>query len=145
MCFSFLIYVLFYSRRLFVILEAECVGYLDGPVEMAAAAPVAQHQAPPVAAAAPQYGAYGAQPSYGAPQSLPVAPQAQSYNSAPSAGYGSTKPAPAAAPSAYGAANNSRPVYKDENAGGSIMPISAINPYSSRFEICVGSLYSLRS
>lgn len=134
---------MFFSRRLFVILEAECVGYLDGPVEMAAAAPVAQHQAPPVAAT-PQYGAYGAQPSYGAPQSLPAAPQAQSYNSAPSAGYGSTKPAPAAAPSAYGAANNSRPVYKDENAGGSIMPISAINPYSSRFEI-IDFLSSLRS
>jgi len=119
--------------RLFVVLDAECVGYLDGPVEMASApapAPVAQHQAPPPAATT-QYGAYGGQQqqqqSYGAP---PAAP-AQTYNSAPSAGYGSTRPAPAAAYGS-GGATNSRPVYKDENAGGTIMPISAINPYSSR-------------
>ena len=114
-----------------MILDAECVGYLDAPVEVAPAhvpapAPAVHHQAPPAAAA--PYGSYGAQPSYGAPQAAP----APAYGNS-AGGYGSTKPAPSAAPSAYGSgATNSRPVYKDENAGGVIMPITAINPYSSR-------------
>jgi hypothetical protein len=38
-------------------------------------------------------------------------------------------------PASYGGAGmaNNRPVMRDDNAGGAIMPINAINPYSSRY------------
>ena len=101
-----------------------------------AAAPVQQQmpQAPQ------QYGAYGAPaanpvPSYGsaAPSYQqahpPAAPQAAYGAGQQSGGYGATKPMP----SSYGAAPNSRPVMKDDGAGATIMPINAINPYSSRY------------
>ena len=98
-----------------------------------AAAPVQQQmpQAPqqygaPAANPVPSYGS--AAPSYQQAHP-PAAPQAAYGAGQQSGGYGATKPMP----SSYGAAPNSRPVMKDDGAGATIMPINAINPYSSRY------------
>jgi hypothetical protein len=112
--------------RLHVILEGECVGQAAPMASLPTPAPAVQQSAP-----AQSYGSYGAPPAttttYQQPPSVP-----QSYGApaaAPSSGYGSTKPAPG---SYGGPAANNRPVVRDDNAGGAIMPINAINPYSSR-------------
>ena len=116
-----------------VILEGESVGSapLISNIPAPAPIPVApaavpqqqqqQQQQPPMPAS---YGSYGSAPvtsSYNqAPQTAASVPQS----------YGSTKPMP----SSYGGgqAANNRPVTRDDTAGSVIMPISALNPYSSR-------------
>lgn len=134
-CFSSFIYLSPIFCRLFVILDADFVGYMDAAADVPPPAPVVQQQQQQAAPAA-QYGSYGGQQSYGAPAPASYAAPAQaaptSYG-APAGGYGSTKPMPSTG--GYGAgtaASNHRPIMKDDSAGGTIMPISAINPYSSR-------------
>jgi hypothetical protein len=111
----------------------EVVGYHDGPIggqaeAPAPAAPVAYQQKPTAAPQQQQYGSYGQQPPV-APVAAP-APAASSYNN--SAPYGSTKPMPSGA-GGYGASTNNRPVMNVSDNVGPIMPINAINPYSSRY------------
>lgn len=128
--------------RLLVILDAEPLGFQD-PKSAGVAVPNAQVQAPsgPFSSHnAPQHDTNAG--SYGRPPQAPPATTYQPYQQQQtppvssyggnsgygSSGYGSTKPMP----SSYGSTVNSRPVMKDENAGTTILPIMAINPYSNK-------------
>jgi hypothetical protein len=97
----------------------------------AAPAPGAAQQQMPPAAPYGSYGAPAASAAYQQPKAAPPAPQAASYGAPKAGGYGSTQPLPASSYGGAGMANN-RPVMRDDTAGGAIMPINAINPYSSR-------------
>lgn len=138
-------------NRVIIIFEWEVLQKDAAPVSSSAAAPVNIKPAPQLATAsnvsAPPYGSYGAPaaPSYGnATVAYGVSPSVPSYGSIPASNpYGQPAVAPYQhqIPSApvvdayanYHTASRGGPVVKDNTVGKTIVPISALNPYSSKY------------